>query len=185
MSLEFIPFATLPITPWRNAAGRRANVASEAHWNVGFAWLDVDAPFSHYDGTDRTITLIDGPGFALEFVGYPTLRVDERYRPSAFDGGWPTECKLLGGPGMVLNAMTARATARHSVRIIRDALHIPQTAPDDAAAFFLVLLAGEATITAGDDVAVLQPRDAARISGRFSLQGVGELCLALITIGPR
>ena len=64
---RLIPFADLTVSPWRNGAGRKADVAAGPDWLVGFAWLDRDAPFSDYTGHDRTITLIEGAGFALDF----------------------------------------------------------------------------------------------------------------------
>ncbi len=85
---------------------------------AGFAWLDADAPFSDFSGQDRTITLLDGLGFTLDFAPpHPALVVRSRHVPSRFDGGWPARCRILG-PCLVLNAMSVRGQWHHDVRIL-------------------------------------------------------------------
>ena len=110
-----IPLATLAETRWRNGAGRKADIAAGDGWVVGFAWLDIAAPFSDYAGHDRTITLVDGPGFSLHFPTHD-LVVHIARQPTSFDGGAPAQCRIEG-PCMVLNAMTERRLHRHSVTI--------------------------------------------------------------------
>src|SRR4051794_39659659 len=118
MSDELLTFATRVVSRWPNGAGRKADIASGPGWLVGFAWLDADAPFSDLRGQDRTITLLDGPGFTLDFPPpHPALVVRSRHVPSAFDGGWPTRCRVLG-LCLVLNAMSVRGQWSHEVRIL-------------------------------------------------------------------
>ena len=160
MTPEIIRFSSLPVSLWRNGAGRKADICSTEEWNVGFAWLEKDAPFSDFTGVDRTITLIDGPGFSLVFADHPTLQVDALHRPSPFDGGWATQCHVDKGACMVLNVMTARDRYRHSVSIAdADAI---ASVDRTAAAIFAVLLTGSVSLPDGS---VLQPRDAIRING--------------------
>ena len=112
-----IRHADLPVSPWRNGAGRKADIATGPGWLLGFAWLDADAEFSDYAEKDRTITLLRGAGFALEFPGRPSLVVDRPLSPAGFDGGWPARCRLLGGPCLVLNAISDRALWRQRVEV--------------------------------------------------------------------
>ena len=105
--MQVIRSAALPVTRWHNGAGRKADIAAGDGWMVGFAWLDGDAPFSSLPGMDRTITLVDGPGFILDLTGQDSLAVDTPFVPARFDGGWPTLCRVAG-PCRVLNVMTAR-----------------------------------------------------------------------------
>jgi environmental stress-induced protein Ves len=98
--------ADLTVSPWLNGAGRKADIASGDGWLLGFAWLDKDAPFSDYGGHDRTIMLLEGPGFSLDLPEGRTLTVTERYQPVAFDGAGPIACHVLG-PCRVLNAISA------------------------------------------------------------------------------
>jgi environmental stress-induced protein Ves len=134
MAVELIRYATLPVSPWRNGAGRKADIAIAPGSVLGFAWLDQDAAFSDYAGHDRTITLVSGPGFSLHFAGgAPDIVATEPYRPHAFDGGAPAMCRVAG-PSIVLNAMTERRVATHRVSIVSG----PATAKGD----FVVMLAG-------------------------------------------
>ena len=108
--------AQLPISPWPNNAGRKADIASGPGWLVAFAWLDQDARFSDYTGVDRTITLIDGDGFVLRFDDGRDLAVMP-FSPTDFDGGVGLSCHLPHGTCRVLNVMTDRRHASHRVQI--------------------------------------------------------------------
>lgn len=179
MIATLIPFAGLPVSPWRNGAGRKADIAAGPDWLVGFAWLDADVPFSNYGGHDRTITLIEGPGFALDFgPAHAPLAARKLYAPCSFDGGWMAACRVPAGPCMVLNAMTARATWTHSVTI---ASHTALAAPTSGGAALLVVLEGRVTIggQAGG------PRDAFRLADAATVSDGAGALTALIRIDPR
>ena len=109
--------ADLTVSPWRNGAGRKADVVGGPGWLVTFAWVDKDADFSDFAGQDRTITLIEGEGFTLDFQEQPPLVLGTPLQPRWFDGGWRARCRLHGSPSMVLNAISDRAQWRHSVEI--------------------------------------------------------------------
>jgi environmental stress-induced protein Ves len=166
------------VSRWRNGAGRKADVATGPGWLVGFAWLDADAPFSDFAGHDRTITLVEGPGFTLDFgPAHPALLARRPYVPSVFDGGWPARCEVPDGPCMVLNAMTARSAWTHRVTV-GPVVERVAAAPGGAA--FLVVLEGSITIagrTAG-------PRDAFRIEGATTPEAGAVGRTALIRIAP-
>jgi environmental stress-induced protein Ves len=178
MTATLIPFAGLAVSPWRNGAGRKADIAAGPDWLVGFAWLDADAPFSDYGGHDRTITLIEGPGFTLDFgPSHPALVARRPYVPSAFDGGWAAQCRVPDGPCLVLNAMTTRATRTHSVSVAPAAALAP---PAPGGVAFLVVLEGRVAIegqTAG-------PRDAFRIADTATPHAGADARAALIRIDP-
>jgi environmental stress-induced protein Ves len=143
MASELLTFATRVLSRWQNGAGRKADIASSPGWMVGFAWLDEDAPFSDFSGQDRTITLLDGPGFTLDFAPpRPALVVRSRHEPSRFDGGWPTRCGILG-PCLVLNAMTVRGQWRHDLDILTAPARLPSP-PAGAVAFLVDLTTHDA-----------------------------------------
>ena len=178
MPAALIPFAGLAVSRWRNGAGRKADIAAGSDWLVGFAWLDADAPFSNYAGHDRTITLIEGPGFALDFgSSHPRLIARRPYVPSTFDGGWAAHCRVPDGPCMVLNAMTARAAWSHSVTVQAGA-EIPTPSPGGVA--FLVVLEGSLTIDGQNASA----RDAFRIEEAVAPRAAANTRAALIRIIP-
>ena len=108
---------------------------------VSFAWLDADAPFSLLPEIDRTITLVEGPGFTLDVAGQ-ALPVRTPFVPTQFDGGATTSCAITG-PSRVLNVMTKRGAFRHSVAILdRSGPIVPGGGP----ACIAVLLHGLGTI---------------------------------------
>ena len=163
---------------WRNGAGRKADLAAGPDWLVGYAWLDADAPFSDFAGHDRTITLIEGPGFTLDFgPSRPALVARRLYIPSTFDGGWAARCRVPEGPCMVLNAMTAQAAWTHSVTVA-PAAAIPAPSPGGAA--FLVVLEGSITIEGQS----AQARDAFRIEEAVALRAAADARVALIRVDP-
>ena len=114
--MQVIRAATLPLSRWTNGAGRKADIRTGDGWLIGYAWLDADAPFSRLAGMDRTITLVEGPGFTLEVDG-DVLPVTSSFVPTRFDGGAETNCRIAG-PCRVLNAMTDRTRFRHAVTIL-------------------------------------------------------------------
>ena len=119
MPVNILSAAELPLSPWPNKAGRKADIASGPGWMVAFAWLDQEARFSDYTGTDRTITLIDGDGFVLHFDNGADVAVAP-LSPTPFDGGLGLTCHLPYGPCRVLNVMTERGRVGHHVRIGTD-----------------------------------------------------------------
>ena len=152
-----VRYADLAITPWRNGAGRKADIAGGDGWTVGFAFLDGDAPFSDFAGHDRTIMLVGGDGFELDVAGQGVLRIDRPHVPVRFDGGAPATCRLLGGPCLVLNAMTERDAMTHRVEI-------GPAPPRVDGSRFVVLLQGRASLGAER----LDPFDGAQASGELA-----------------
>ena len=175
--MRVIRNAGLAVSRWTNGAGRKSDIATGEGWLVGFAWLDQDAPFSSLPGTDRTITLVQGPGFTLDIASRPALVVDTPFQPAAFDGGAPTQCRIAG-PSRVLNVMTERARLRHSVSI-QPASDIVQVS--DATASFLVVLRGTVTVTGGTQL-VLAELDAIELDGPVHTEGNTNALLAHLTV---
>ena len=166
------------MSPWRNGAGRKADIAAGPDWLVGFAWLDADAPFSDHAGHDRTITLVEGPGFALDFgPAHPALLARRPFVPAAFDGGWPARCRVPDGPCMVLNAMTARAGWTHRVTVATGPV---QANPAPGGVVFLVVLEGSVAI----DEETAGSRDAFRVEGAAAFDAEAAARVALIGIDP-
>ena len=155
-----IRFADLVPSPWPNGAGRKADIRTGDGWVIAFAWLERDAPFSDYTGSDRTITLVEGAGFRLRFTPETStdLLIDRMHIPTDFDGGWPTQCEILG-PCLVLNAYSARARYRHSVEVVDAPIDLD---PAGTLATVAVVLQGSLPDGAG-------PNDAIDITGRTHL----------------
>lgn len=176
--MSLIRRASLAITPWPNGAGRKADIIAGNGWLIAFAFLDADAPFSDYTGFDRTITLVEGPGFALSGPGHDDLRVAVPYVPTPFDGGWRARCRIAG-PCLVLNCMTDRARFRHDVGVYTAGDHQPP-GHEDAVADLLVVLHGEMRI--GDETA--RPLDAIRIDGGAVAHASPDAVICRIRVRP-
>jgi environmental stress-induced protein Ves len=172
MKPRLIRRADLAMTKWRNGAGRKSDIATGPGWLVGFAFLDQDAPFSEYPGVDRTITLVEGPGFVLDFAAAaPALVVSAPFEPRPFDGEMPTQCRIAGGACVVLNAVTERAAWTHSVAI--GALPAGEVGPS-----IVVVLRGE--VASGGETAGF--RDSWHLSEPAVLSASADAMVAMIRI---
>jgi environmental stress-induced protein Ves len=107
--------------PWKNGGGRTTELEVEPQggkflWRLSIADVERSGPFSDFDGYKRTIMLLEGDGMALSFDGTEPHRIAEPLRPFVFDGGWKTECRLLGGPVRDLNLMVDGSRAWGSLQ---------------------------------------------------------------------
>ena len=179
-----IRFAELTKSPWPNGAGRKADIAAgpigddgKPDWLLAYAWLDGDAPFSDYTGHDRTITLVSGVGFILDFAeASPPLMVDAPFRPSGFDGGVPAQCRLPAGACLVLNAMSRRGTWRHRIATASSRAPLPAIVGER----FIVVLRGRCSLGG----VLLHPRDAIRVSTAVELAAASDCLLAIAQFEP-
>lgn len=175
MSAVPIPFASLQETPWANGAGRKADIAGGEGWALAYAWLDGPAPFSDYSGFARTITLVEGDGFALDFTDRPALEIAKPGVPTDFDGGWPCACRLLGGPCMVMNAYTAQGRIRHIVRVMAPKA-AGALALGDSLALFAVVLRGQVWVGG----VAAGPHDTLRLGPPAAASGSNDALIAVI-----
>nr|WP_295888582.1 HutD family protein [uncultured Devosia sp.] len=138
--------------PWRNGLGTTVEMAREDDANGEMLWrvsaADVVEPgaFSLFPGIDRILTLIEGPGFELDFPDHGRVVPVELLRPVAFSGDWATRAQTVRGPSRDLNVMTARERASAKVHVHRDAassVHL-----GDRSLFFC--LAGHPILTMAD-----------------------------------
>jgi hypothetical protein len=109
--------AQLPVTPWKNGLGRKADIAVGDGWFVGLAWIEQDADFSDFTGFDRTCILLDGAGFGLSFDAGPALSFSAPGEVRSFPGDLPARAHLVAGPCRVLNVMTRRGQWEHRVTV--------------------------------------------------------------------
>ncbi|MFH7338414.1 HutD family protein [Streptomyces sp. KHY 26] len=161
--------------PWKNGGGLTREVAAapdgagtaDFAWRVSLADVAREGPFSRFEGVDRVITLVDGPGMVLTVDG-SAHTVAERYAPFAFPGDADTDCRLLGGPLVDFNVMTRRGRAGARVEILRGRVALPAPA---GATLLVVVLEGSALLEA-----------AATALGRFDvLDTTGVAALVTLT----
>lgn len=170
-------FASLSETPWPNGKGRRADILQTDAALVSFAWLDMDAPFSALPGQDRTVTLVEGPGFTLHFEGRPAMAASHPGQTLRFDGALAPYC-TIAGPCTVLSAMAQRDRWVPDIRV--SPLEAGEAAsPADALA--AVLLSGRAI---GADGEALQRFDAV-VGGAIALRATAPSVVWTMACRPR
>jgi len=115
-----IPFAGLAPAPWKNGGGSTIEIAigppdasvDDFDWRVSLATIAEDGAFSQFDGVDRTLALVDGPGMLLHIDGEPTM-VTEAEPVVAFDGSSEVSAKLNRGPTTDFNVMSRSERCYH------------------------------------------------------------------------
>jgi len=110
--------------PWANGRGSTLEYIAETHdggllWRVSKARVVEDGPFSRLPGIDRTIMLVSGPGFCLDFEGEASMDVRQRFDPVSFSGDWQASASGVAAPCQDLNVMTRRGLATASVTVHR------------------------------------------------------------------
>lgn len=122
---------------WKNGQGTTTELAvfreentSESppvpfEWRVSIAQVPTDGPFSRFEGIDRVILVLEGPGMRLihEEGSHEEGTQARLYplEPYAFSGDWTTMGFLEGGPVVDFNVMTRRGKWTSRVKVIREA----------------------------------------------------------------
>ena len=159
--------------PWRNGLGTTVEMAREDDadgamlWRVSAADVVEAGAFSLFPGIDRILTLIEGPGFDLDFSGHGRVAPVAPLSPVKFSGDWTTFAEAVRGPSRDLNVMTARGKASAMVQVHRDASSTARLG--DRSLFFC--LAGHSVLTVADTVHTLAPGQLAVI--RVGAEDVG------------
>jgi environmental stress-induced protein Ves len=114
--------------PWKNGGGTTLELAVEppgATPDTGFAWrlssaeVAMSGPFSAFPGIERTLLLLAGDGFRLDFGGHGSVILDRPLEVVRFSGDWPARADLLGGPCVDFNLMADPARCRARLKVLR------------------------------------------------------------------
>ncbi|MBD8553712.1 HutD family protein [Rhizobium sp. CFBP 8762] len=109
--------------PWKNGAGETTEIAvfpagadiSAFDWRISMATVSEDGLFSIFPGIDRTLSILDGEGMALDIDGKHKAMLTRDSAPLAFAADMPVEARLTAGPILDLNVMTRRGRFSHTV----------------------------------------------------------------------
>ena len=176
--------------PWRNGLGTTVEMAREDDaegvmlWRVSAADVVEAGAFSLFPGIDRILTLIEGPGFDLDFAGHGRVAPVESLQPVRFSGDWATRAEAVRGPSRDLNVMVARDRASAVLHVHRDAMSIAPLG--DRSLFFC--LAGRPVLNVAEAAYMLDPGRLAVISNAAESAGVlsaeGTVIQIDITFSP-
>ena len=116
-----IPYASLESTPWMNGGGSTTQIAiappgagvERFDWRISLACIAKDGPFSRFEGVDRTLALVDGPGMILDIDGDSRFLLCDEDPVLEFAGESRVVATLAGAPGIGMNVMTRRARCHH------------------------------------------------------------------------
>ena len=160
--------------PWANGRGvtveiARADDADGLLWRLSMAQVAEDGPFSAFPGLDRSLTVIDGPGFGLQGEGW-ALRADPGV-PVGFPGDVPVMATEVTGPAEDLNVMWRRNRFAARVRVGTGAMAA------EGAVIALIGLAAQG-VTVNGEAFHLQPRACLLGSGRARILAEDRVLLA-------
>lgn len=112
--------------PWKNGGGCTLELAVEppgANLETGFTWrlssaeVAASGPFSAFPGIERTLLLLSGDGFQLDFGNRGSICLDAPFVPVRFAGDWPAHANLLGGPCIDFNLMADPARCQAKLEV--------------------------------------------------------------------
>lgn len=98
------------VQPWANGRGQTVELARKDTsggmvWRISVATVAENGPFSRFPGIQRSLTVIDGPGFRISGDGVDLLAAP--LRPVSFDGGLSVAARDVTGISRDFNVMMA------------------------------------------------------------------------------
>jgi len=169
--IRHLAAASYRTVTWKNGGGVTSEIAVEPEgagvsdkflWRLSLARIERSGPFSAFDGYDRTIALVAGPGMVLDFGARGSARIDRPMTPLAFSGEWAPGCTLIGGPTEDFNVMTDRARIRHRVERLEAR---PAAAPVTTAPTLAIFAASGAKLSVDGAAVAMAARDTLVMEG--------------------
>lgn len=157
--------------PWKNGGGLTREIVVEPakgerfSYRLSIADVATDGPFSHFEGYDRHIMLLDGVGMTLD-AGVRGRFQLVPFVPHAFSGDWDVIGTLASGPVRDLNLIVDRAWAISTLEVL------PLSDPTVVRASTCMAYVLEGSLSkanagdtlVADDELVLEPERAARVA---------------------
>ncbi len=135
------------VTPWKNGGGKTTEIAiapagatlDSFDWRISLATIAQSGAFSSFPDIDRTLSLVEGPGVALQIDGQP-VELSAEHPTVVFAGEAAVHATVAGGT-TDFNVMSRRSRYRH--RFERLDFSGTTTVVRQSAALLLFLAAGE------------------------------------------
>lgn len=173
---------------WKNGGGETAEIAvfpegvglDDFGWRVSMATVPSDGPFSAFANVDRTLSVLEGDGIALEIEGRGGVRLTTASPPYGFAADAATSARLIGGTIVDLNVMTRRG--RYDHRVLRHDIDGHQRLTNEADQAIL-FCAGDGLAVGGEGFRVdLGRYDALMLEGPQEISVDGKARLFLIEL---
>ncbi|HEX8611886.1 MAG TPA: HutD family protein [Telluria sp.] len=118
-----IPYASLQASPWKNGGGSTTEIAisplgaglDSFDWRISLATIAASGPFSVFEGVDRTLALVDGPGVTLDIEGDGRFMLGEDEPVLEFAGEAHIVATVGATPTTDFNVMTRRSRCSHQL----------------------------------------------------------------------
>jgi len=118
--MEIIRAEDKALIPWKNGGGLTREIAvyfdpschADFLWRISMAVVDQAGAFSHFDGIDRSLAVLDGQGLILK-TQTSEIWLERNSAPCCFAGELDIEAILPDGATTDLNVMTRRGFFRH------------------------------------------------------------------------
>ncbi len=110
-------------TPWKNGGGKTHEAlrvpaqGDPFRWRISVAEVGASGPFSDFSGYWRSMTLLRGAGFRLQFANGTETSLNEVGDLAQFDGALATHCELRAGGCSDLNLIVSNRITDLKVRV--------------------------------------------------------------------
>lgn len=164
--------------PWANGRGHTTEIARADDdagllWRLSMAQVTEDGPFSLFSGIDRSLTVIDGPGFVLESSGWRLAAAP--FLPVGFPGDVAVSSRDVTGASVDFNVMWRRGAFGARVRAGTGAFWAK-------AATVAVLALADQQITVNDSRFQMPARGC--LMGDATMQIVADALVLVVEIAP-
>lgn len=188
--IRVLPARGFTPRPWLNGQGTTKDILQgpdpdEWHWRLSVATSAGDAPFSHFEGIDRQLVLLDGAGLDLHFDDDEIIRLRAPLESALFTGERGVTGRPVDGPTTQLNAMWRRGHV--DAQVVTSHLHGTVTIDLDPTSTVIVFVA-HGTVAIGPDSLELAAGDVALIypgHPTAPLLLAGDAHLVTATFRPR
>lgn len=183
MLVEISGSADFKSMPWANGRGTtlellRQEKDGQMLWRLSAADVVEDGDFSPWPGVDRTLVLLDGAGFDLDFGDQGRATHVEAFAPVAFSGDWKTRAINVRGRSQDFNVMARRDAVSAAVSVAAGAR---KGQCDSELAIFVAK--GLFTAKIGGEVHLLRAGQLlhAQGQGAYDLRGAGQAIVIAVT----
>lgn len=122
--MQILRYKNYPVMPWKNELGETREILTNPEpgsphaWRLSIADVIQSGPFSEFPDYLRTIIMLAGDGFLLEFENGINHALTTPYVPFDFYGGDSVFSNIVGAPSKDLNLMVHRDLARANTVVL-------------------------------------------------------------------